>query len=109
MQLTNTRFRPCLKVHTGGSVVLGYLYVELVIAGFHLGMPNLQVRLTRNGTPRVDFPSHPVTVKGKTERYDEYFTASKESRQALTDAIFALPDIEPVLAAGRVAKSLVPA
>lgn len=104
MQLINTRFRACLKVHDGGSVFLGYLYVELVIGVFHIGLPNIQVRLTRSGDPRIDFPSH--TVTGKSERYAEYFTADKGSRETLTAAIFELPDVGPVLAAGRIAKQL---
>jgi len=99
IQLTKTTFRPCVRHHSGGSSFLGYLYTQVVcMGGFTIGMPDLQVRLTRDGNPRIDFPTRVATVKGKEERFALYFTATKESREALTTAIFALPEIQATLA-----------
>ncbi len=97
IQLTKTQFRPCIRHHEGGSTFLGYLYVVLSIAGFELGLPDIQVRLTREGKQRLDMPSRVATVKGVEKRFAHYHPASAESRVWLTEAVFALPEVKATL------------
>ncbi len=100
ISLEETRFNESITVNPQGSLFLGYLYSVLVIAGvlpggedWKIGMPDLQVRITVDGTPRIDFPSDVKTIRGTSKRVARYFTASAASREFLTNAVFALPAV----------------
>lgn len=99
VSLENTRFNEAIRSNPQGSIFLGYLYAELVVADvldgedLKIGMPDLQVRITRDGTPRVDFPQDLKEIRGEERYVARYFTASKRSREALTSLVFALPAV----------------
>ena len=61
--LEETRFTESIHLNPEGSVFLGYLYGVLTVAGvlddgedLQIGMPNLKVRITVAGAPRIEFP-----------------------------------------------------
>lgn len=99
VSLENTRFNESINVNPEGSVFLGYLYAELVVADvfdgedLKIGMPDLQVRITRDGKPRVDFPSDRKTIRGEERWISRYFTANRATRELLTQLVFALPAV----------------
>jgi len=106
LTITKSEFRPCVRPHSGGSCFVGYLFLQVVFpGGFTLGLPDIQVRLTRSGEFRIDFPTRTATVKGQEKRYAHYFTASAESREALTAAVRVLPEIQATLAQAQVARA----
>lgn len=100
VSFANSRFNPSIKINPGGSIFLGYLYTEVVVsdvlvaedgtADLKIGCPDIQVRITVDGKPRIEFPSDEVVIKGKTERVARYFSASKATREALTTLVFSL-------------------
>ena len=98
VSLEDTRFTESIQINPKGSIFLGYLYAALVIAGvlpddhdLKIGMPDLQVRITVDGSPRIDFPADEKLVNGEKRWVDRYFSASKQTREALTTLVFALP------------------
>ncbi len=107
IKILDSRFNEAVKIHAGGSIFLGYLYavIALVIPGFGefaIGMPNLEVRLTQAGKPRVDFPEDErtdeetgaVVIDPETEkpyRDARYFSANGKTRKAITAIVFNLP------------------
>lgn len=98
--LENNRFNESIRLNEGGSIFLGYLYSEVTFVGgladgedFKIGCPDLEVRITVAGTPRVDFPTEEKEIKGETKRVAKYFSASKGTREALTAMVFALPQV----------------
>ncbi len=99
VSLEETRFNESVTLNPQGSIFLGYLYAVLVVAGalgeedLKIGMPDLQVRITVDGAPRIDFPSDVKTIRGEKKRVSRYFTASAASREFLTNAVFALPAV----------------
>lgn len=100
VSLDNVRFNESITVNDGGSTFLGYLYAELCVEGIldededlKIGMPDLQVRITRDGKPRVDFPADKKEVRGEERWIARYFTASAASRDTLTRLVFALPAV----------------
>lgn len=106
LNITSARFNPSIKHHSGGSTFLGYLYLKVLFAGgFTLGLTDIAVRITRNGAFAIEFPTRVATVKGKQERFPHYFTASKESRVWLTEAVEQLPVIQETLALVRAARA----
>ena len=122
VSLDNPRFKESIQINPKGSIFLGYLYVELVLAGvldgedLKIGMPDLQVKITVDGKPRVDFPQDElVLVDGKfvrairneqkellnagvhadapTKWVDRYFPASAKTREAVTALAFSIPNV----------------
>lgn len=104
VSLENTRFNESVNTNPQGSVFLGYLYAELVVQDvfgdedLKIGMPDLQVRITRSGKPRVDFPLKRDDRGRFVENRDgnpvaSYFTASRATRELLTKLVFALPAV----------------
>jgi hypothetical protein len=100
VSLENTRFNEAIRHNDGGSVFLGYLYAELVVAGIlagdeslKIGCPDLQVRITVNGQPRIDFPQDLKQVKGKPTWVARYFSASKATREEITRLVFSIPAV----------------
>ena len=100
VSLENSRFNECIRPNEGGSVFLGYLYTELTVHGIlaededlKIGMPDLQVRITVDGKPRVDFPSDLKEIRDADRWVPRYFTASKASREALTQLVFSIPAV----------------
>jgi len=71
LKLTNARFTPYRgPTNPGGSIFRGYLYAELVVrdaldndVDLKIGMPDLQVRTTANGHPRVEFPKEHKIIR----------------------------------------------
>ena len=76
ISLTDARFTPYRgPTNPLGSKFLGYLYAWLIVkdaiangVDLKIGMPNLQVRITANGYPRVDFPKDHVIVRDSRTR-----------------------------------------
>lgn len=100
VSLDSTRFNEAVRSNPEGSIFLGYLYAELVIAGvldgsedLKIGMPDLQVRITRDGKPRVDFPADLKQVRGEERWIARYFSANAATRETLTRLVFALPAV----------------
>ena len=100
IKLVNTRFNQSIAHNPKGSTFLGYLYAELSVkdgiapgVDLEIGMPDLQVRITRNGKPRVDFPTDLKEIDGVERRVARYFTASAASRDAVTAAAFGIPEV----------------
>lgn len=99
VSLENTRFNESIQINPQGSIFLGYLYAELVVSDvldgedLKIGMPDLQVRITRDGAPRVDFPQDLKEIRGEERWVARYFSASKATREALTILVFALPAV----------------
>lgn len=100
VSLEGTRFNESIHANPEGSVFLGYLYAELVIAGvlddgedLKIGMPDLQVRITRDGKPRVDFPADLKQVRGEERWIARYFSANSATRETLTRLAFSLPAV----------------
>jgi len=99
VSLENTRFNESIHINDGGSIFLGYLYGELTVEGIldgedlKIGMPDLQVRITVDGAPRVDFPQDLKEIRGESRYVARYFSASKTTREALTTLVFALPAV----------------
>ncbi len=98
--LEETRFNESIKLNPEGSIFLGYQYGVLVVEGalpggedLKIGMPDLQVRITVDGKPRIDFPSDVKTIRGQSKRVARYFSANAATREFLTNAIFALPAV----------------
>lgn len=98
--LEETRFVESITLNPEGSIFLGYLYAKCVVEGalpggadLEIGMPDIQVRITVDGKPRIDFPSDVKTIRGKAKRVARYFSASAASREFLTNAVFALPAV----------------
>jgi hypothetical protein len=107
LDITTAKFNACIKHHSGGSTFLGYLYLKVLFAGgFTLGLTDIAVRITRNGTFAIEFPTRVATVKGKEERFPHYFTASKESREWLTATVEALPELQATLQLVRAARAV---
>jgi len=100
-QVQPVRTPPPGRKHLSGVPVLEVLFA----GGFTLGLTDIQVRITRNGTFAIEFPTRVATVKGKEERFPHYFTASKESREWLTAAVEALPEIQATLVLARAARA----
>jgi len=100
VSLENSRFNESIHLNEGGSVFLGYLYTEFTVHGvlgddedLKIGMPDLQVRITRDGKPRVDFPQDLKEIRGEERWIARYFTASKATREALTQLVFTIPAV----------------
>lgn len=100
VSLEETRFNESIIPNPGGSIFLGYLYAVAVVAGvlpsgedLKIGMPDLKVRITVNGDPRIDFPDTEKSIDGVKKRVPHYFSASAASREFLTHAVFALPAV----------------
>lgn len=105
VSLESTRFNEAIRHNDGGSIFLGYLYAELTIDGvlddgepLKVGMPDMQVRITRDGKPRVDFPlkrdESGEYVKSRDDNFvASYFTASKGTRELLTTLVFSIPAV----------------
>lgn len=103
--LENSRFNQHVKINPEGSIFLGYLYTELCIETdalggdpVKIGMPDLQVRLTVDGHPRIEFPKDEKLIQDKNGNSKKrwvarYFSASKATRNALTTLVFALPAV----------------
>ncbi len=98
--LENTRFTECIELNPEGSVFLGYLYGVLTVAGIlddgedlKIGMPNLKVRITVAGAPRIEFPADLKEIKGVERWVAQYFTENKASREMVTRLAFALPAV----------------
>jgi hypothetical protein len=133
--LENTRFNECVRTNPKGSTFLGYAYTELTVPGalddgsdLKVGMPDIEVRKTVDGKPRVDFPEDLKILRDnrsdderahdaeegfpflrgdivpnhlvdeipegcETKRVARYFSANAETREAITDAVFALPQV----------------
>ena len=107
--LEDTRFRECVRPNDGGSRFLGYLYGKIVVrdvfdVGEHLmiGLPDIKVRITVEGKPRIDFPStvrtdadgNVVMKDGIAVRDEHYFSANAVTRSALTVLVFQLPAVQ---------------
>lgn len=99
LRLANHRFNKSVKMNPQGSVFLGYLYTEAVLEGvidgsdFRMGLPDLQVRLTRQGEPRIEFPQDLKEVRGESKWVPRYFASNSQTRELLTNAIFELPEV----------------
>ena len=100
LKLDKSRFTESIRRNPEGSIFLGYLYTDCVVVDgiapgvdFHVGMPDLEVRITRAGKPRVDFPSDLKQIGGEEKRIARYFTASAASREALTKSVFSIPAV----------------
>ena len=100
VSLEGARFNEAIRHNEGGSIFLGYLYAELTVDGvlddgdpLKMGMPDMQVRITREGKPRVDFPSDLKEINGEERRVSRYFTASKGTRELLTTLVFSIPAV----------------
>ncbi len=101
VSLENSRFNESIHLNEGGSIFLGYLYTEFTVHGvlgddaedLKIGMPDLQVRITRDGKPRVDFPQDLKEIRGEERWVARYFTASKATREALTTLVFSIPAV----------------
>ena len=72
VSLDNPRFRESIQINPKGSIFLGYLYVELVLAGvldgedLKIGMPDLQVKIT---VDKVSKPlQQPSTQRQQSQR-----------------------------------------
>jgi len=103
----SVRFNECIRPNEGGSIFLGYIqYAELVVLDvldndedLRIGMPDLQVRITQKDDLRLDFPPKrgkdgEVVLNQKGAPVACYFTASRKTREALTEAVFALPEVK---------------
>jgi hypothetical protein len=100
VSLDSARFNEAIRLNEGGSTFLGYLYAELVVEGvlddgadLKIGMPDLQVRITADGAPRVDFPADLKEVRGEERWIARYFSANRETRETLTRLAFSLPAV----------------
>jgi hypothetical protein len=110
--LENSRFTPHVNQNAGGSTFLGYLYFECIVEGalpdggdLAIGMPDIQVRITVDGDNRIDFPEKEVTIKGEQKRVAHYFSSNKETRRALTAAVFELPAVVRAVKQGEVLRN----
>jgi len=140
ISLEDARFTPYRgKPNPGGSIFHGYAYAVLVVkdaldngVDLKIGMPDLQVRTTANGHPRVEFPKdHKIIRDSRTpaerekdegtratlaehaahlDRLEErgiikrqwvarYFSASRETREAITTLVLALPCVSDAVEA----------